>query len=83
MHPLMDANILNMVKIQIIFDEPVDGIWGENLWATPLKNGNYRLENQPLCEGLQHSDIVKASYVDGFLKFESFVMRDASIQVER
>jgi len=73
----MDANILKMVKLHITYPEPIDGIWGESVWATPLKNGTYRLENEPLIEGLYYRDIVKAFYDEGVLEFESFVMRDA------
>jgi hypothetical protein len=58
----MDANILKMVKLHITYDGQSSGFAGEYLWATPMKNGTYRLENQPLVEELFYRDIVKASY---------------------
>lgn len=76
----MDANFLKMVKLHIPYPEPIEGIWGESVWATPLKYATYRLENDPLIEGLYCRDIVKAYYDDGLLTFESFVMRDSSVE---
>lgn len=78
----MDSNILKMVKLHITYPEPIEGISGESVWASPLKNGTYRLENDPLINGLCYRDIVKASYDDGILEFESFVMRDMGLDVE-
>ena len=67
-----------MTKMRIEFDEPDTNLCGETLWVTPLKNGNYRLENQPLSVDLNLHDVVKAEIKDDILTFKSLVISRAN-----
>jgi hypothetical protein len=65
-----------MVKIRIPYPEAMpEEVRGESLWATPLRNGTFRLENEPICEEYKFGDIVRVSNRGGLLEVESLVMR--------
>jgi hypothetical protein len=50
---------------------PVD--W-ENLWAIPLSDGSYRVDNVPFyVNPISSGDVVAASHVDGQLTFQKFL----------
>lgn len=67
---------MQMVKLRIPLDENPEGIAGELVWATPLKHGNYRIENYPIgTDEVNYRDIVKADYIDHVLTFRSVVIR--------
>ena len=64
-----------MTKLRILLEENPEGVQAEWVWATILKNGNYRIENCPLADGINYRDIVKADYVEDILTFRSVVIR--------
>jgi hypothetical protein len=62
-----------MTRMRIPFNDGY--VVGEFLWVTPLRHGNFRIENDPTCGFLFYRDIVKAVEVDGVLTFQSLVIR--------
>ena len=67
---------LPMTKMRIPFNR--DGLVGETLWVTPLKHGNYRIENTPTCGFLNYRDVVKAVEDEGMLTYQRLVARDVA-----
>lgn len=67
----------HLIKVAIQLQDNPDGIERELLWATNLKNGNCRLENQPVCiDNLNYGDIVKVEFVENdFPVVTAFVAR--------
>ncbi|HKV03491.1 MAG TPA: DUF4265 domain-containing protein [Candidatus Acidoferrales bacterium] len=66
-----------MVKVQ--FYDPAIGY--ENIWAAPVGDGTYRLENPPFfIYGISLADIVSASQNnDGLLQFLTVVKRSGNV----
>jgi hypothetical protein len=70
-------NDAEMVKLQ--FYDPATGY--ENIWAAPLGNGTYRLENPPFfIYDLALNDVVAATRnEDGLLQFLTVVRRSGNV----
>jgi hypothetical protein len=78
-HPLKSddpAGSSEFVKISFPLSEEdqVGSLKSEGLWAVPLGDGRYRVQNIPFfLYGVSLEDIVSAEQVDGFLTFREVV----------
>ncbi len=71
---------MNLVKLLIPIKKTRGSkITGETVWASVLKHGNYRLENQPvMTDDLSYHDIVKADLIDNRITFRRLVIKNPS-----
>jgi Domain of unknown function (DUF4265) len=62
---------------KVRFELPEEDVGGtETLWAEPLGDGRYRIDNIPMhVFGISLNDVVAASERDGFLMFDGVVKR--------
>jgi hypothetical protein len=65
-----------LVRLSIPIIPPDGNLVGETVWATVLRHGNYRIENQPVhAVWVAYHDIVKAEYINGILTFRAVVIK--------
>jgi hypothetical protein len=66
-----------LVKVSFPLDpQEWEGIEAENMWAQPVENGKYRIQNIPFyAYGVSAEDIVNTTLIQGVLTFASVARR--------
>lgn len=66
----------NLIKIRFPLSESdrEDGVAAEYLWAEPIGNHSYRIDNIPFfVYGISLDDVVRAIYIEGCLEFQNVI----------